>query len=250
MCSPVADLRSIAILKPGTFTDVKGIKVTFTRADLLDVAQGYDAARAAAPIVIGHPGPDAPAHGWIGRVALEGDMLRAYPSSISSAFAQAVADGRYRKVSPQLYPPGHAANPTPGRWHLQHVGFLGAAAPAIKGLGTVAFGQAAAPGAITVTIDLAAPPPDPVSFAAPPGYAVDQRHGALHARARALQSADASLPFWEAFERARYEASIVSLAEEPAGDDGNRLLIRARAIRAADPRLTFWDAFNRARAAA
>lgn len=138
----MATAPSIQILKPGTFTDVRGTKVTFTRADLQEIADSYDAASDPAPLVVGHPGLDAPAYGWVGRVELGADdVLRAFPSEIAPAFGEAVQAGQYRKVSPQLYPPGNPANPKAGRWYLQHVGFLGAAPPAIKGLGTVSFSQ-------------------------------------------------------------------------------------------------------------
>ena len=148
----MAPAPTIRILKPGTFTDVRGTKVTFTRDDLVGLAGSYDRDADPAPLVVGHPGLDAPAYGWVGELAMDGDTLVARPSEIAPAFADAVAAGHYRKVSPQLYPPAHPGNPKPGAWYLQHVGFLGGAAPAIKGLGTVAFSQAA-DAAPLVTID-------------------------------------------------------------------------------------------------
>lgn len=144
--------KPIRILKAGTFTDVRGTKVTFTRPMLEEIATSYDAVSDPAPLVIGHPGLDAPAYGWVGKVELQGDELVAIPSEVLPAFAEANESGAYRKVSPQLYPPSSPANPKPGRWYLQHVGFLGGAAPAIKGLGTVSF-AAAEDATVTVTID-------------------------------------------------------------------------------------------------
>jgi len=233
----------IAILKPGTFVDMRGTHVTFTRRDLEQVASSYDAVRDPAPLVVGHPAIDAPAYGWVGRVELVGDELRAHPSEVAPAFAEAVAAGRYRKVSPQLYPPGANANPKPGSWYLQHVGFLGGAAPAIKGLGTVAFSQAAEASAVAIV-------PPFVSFAAPAGYVVDQQHEPLHARARQLVTDNPGLSIWDAFSRARYESTIVSFAERGNGDASGdaAVLIRARAHRAAHPNLTFWEAFTAVRA--
>jgi len=321
---------SIAILKPGTFTDVRGTRVTFSRADLAEIAASYDAAADPAPLVVGHPTIDAPAYGWVGRVELVGDELRAHPSEIAPAFAEAVAAGHYRKVSPQLYPPRHPGNPTPGRWHLQHVGFLGGAAPAIKGLGTVAFSEAADAAAIAVTIEQEPPmtdTPDTIALAQREAAATTReaelagREAAIQAREEAAATAartaqhdqnvafaeglvtagtlapaaratviglmdqlDASTPvsFGEgdgatsatplAAFRALFDAAhpVVAFGEHaPASDalkqpqvvlsfaapagyqvapDSAALHARARALQAADPTLSFWDAFNRARA--
>lgn len=155
----------IKILKPGTFTDVRGTRVTFTPADLADIASSYDAASDPAPLVVGHPTIDAPAYGWVGRVTFDGETLHAHPSDVLPAFAEAVAEGRYRKISPQLYPPGHAGNPRPGHWYLQHVGFLGGAAPAIKGLGTVSFSEDADTVAVTIAQDPPAMTDTPATIA-------------------------------------------------------------------------------------
>ena len=45
-----------------------------------------------------------------------------------------LAKGRFKKRSASFYPPEHPNNPTPGKWHLRHVAFLGAQPPAVKGL--------------------------------------------------------------------------------------------------------------------
>ena len=44
-------------------------------------------------------------------------------------------------MSASLYPPKHKSSPKPGASYLKHVGFLGAAAPGVKGLGTVSFAE-------------------------------------------------------------------------------------------------------------
>ena len=143
--------KPINILKPGTFTDVKGVKVTFTRADMAQIIDSYDASQDPAPLVIGHPKLDDPAFGWVGSLQMDGDVLQAVPSAIAPELAEAVREQAYRKISPSLYPPADPNNPTPGKWHLKHVGFLGAAAPAIKGLGTVSLGAGDNGAAITIT---------------------------------------------------------------------------------------------------
>lgn len=154
-----SDTPRIKLLRPGTFTDVKGVKVTFSKADLQQVVDSYDAGADPAPLVVGHPKLDTPAYGWVGKLSLQGDVLFAEPSSIDPGLADAVAAKQYQRISPSLYPPADPNNPTPGQWHLKHVGFLGAATPAIKGLGTVAFADAG--DMVTVDIDPTTLSPEP-----------------------------------------------------------------------------------------
>lgn len=141
----------ITILKPGTFTDINGTKVTFTRGDLVAMAESYDATSDPAPMVVGHPKTDHPAYGWIGALRMQGDTLVAEPSDVEPAFAEAVRAKRYAKISPSFYPPRGSSNPKPGGWYLKHLGFLGGAAPAIKGLGTVSLAADDADGATTLS---------------------------------------------------------------------------------------------------
>lgn len=133
------DVKPIRILRVGEFTSAEGRKVPFTASDLQAIVASYDAEKDPAPLVIGHPKIDEPAYGWVGSLAVKGDELLAYPDRVEPSFAEAVGAGRYAKVSSQLYPPSHPGNPTPGQYHLKHVGFLGAHAPGVKGLGTVSF---------------------------------------------------------------------------------------------------------------
>jgi len=213
--------RAIRILRPGTFTDIHGTKVTFAQADLDDLIASYDAGSDPAPLVVGHPSTAAPAYGWVGALAMEDGNLVALPSEVAPAFAEAVEAGHYRKVSPQLYPPHSPSNPKPGHWYLQHVGFLGAAAPAIKGLGTYAFSDAPA-GAVTLTIEefsmTTAPeqPVDAVAFAEQVA-ALDARETAIAAREAALakERRDAAHADHVAFA----EALVTGARLAPAGRD-------------------------------
>lgn len=151
-------VEPIRILRPGTFTDVNGKTVTFTKADLQRVVESYDAAEHPAPIVVGHPKIDHPAYGWVKSLSVRDGEVVAEPDQVEPAFAELVNAGRYKKISASFYPPDSHANPVPGSLYLKHVGFLGAAAPAIKGLGTVSF---AAADDDAFVIELAAPDPDP-----------------------------------------------------------------------------------------
>ncbi len=132
---------AIRILKPGTFTSIEGNPITFGAKDLQAIADGYDAASDPAPLVIGHPQMDDPAWGWVGSLSVENGELVAHPDTIEAGFAERVRKGEYRKVSARLYEPGNPHNPKPGSFYLKHIGFLGAHAPGVKGLGTVQFAE-------------------------------------------------------------------------------------------------------------
>ncbi|MBX9619523.1 MAG: hypothetical protein K2X10_10280 [Hyphomicrobiales bacterium] len=135
------DVRTIEVLRSGTFTPMSGAPVTFAAADLQAIADAYDGAAAPAPAVIGHPKTDAPAWAWAKsfRYDAASDRLLAELGDIHPALAEAVADKRYKKISLSLFTPDAANNPKPGEWYPKHVGFLGAAAPAVSGLQPVAF---------------------------------------------------------------------------------------------------------------
>ena len=105
------------------------------------VVASYDPQLHKAPVVIGHPKHNAPAYAWVGALALDGSVLQANPQKVHKDFAELVRQGLYEKVSASFYPPGHDDNPTPGQWHLRHVGFLGATPPRIKGLKGIEFNE-------------------------------------------------------------------------------------------------------------
>jgi hypothetical protein len=146
--------RTVEILKPGTFTDVNGRTVSFSAADVAELVDSYDAAVDQAPAVVGHPKTDDPAYAWAQSLSLEGECAVAEIGEIDAAFAEMVSAGRFKRISPAIYPREHPANPTPGKYYLKHIGFLGAAKPAIKGLAPVAFSQAQQADCITAEFDL------------------------------------------------------------------------------------------------
>lgn len=132
-------MQPIEIFRAGNHTTMAGETIAYTAADVAAMAAAYDPARFDAPVVIGHPALNAPAYGWVKALRAEGDLLRAEIHQVEPAFADAVAAGRYKKVSASFFKPDAKGNPTPGQWSLRHVGFLGAAAPAVKGLKPVQF---------------------------------------------------------------------------------------------------------------
>jgi hypothetical protein len=142
-------LKPIQIFRTGTHTAMNGLTATFGEADLAGCAAAYDPARHEAPIVVGHPAADAPAYGWVRSLKAEGGALYAEPHQVDPAFQEMVTAGRFKKVSAAFYLPDAPANPAPGKMYLRHVGFLGAQAPAVKGLKAVEF-AAGEEGVVTV----------------------------------------------------------------------------------------------------
>jgi hypothetical protein len=132
-------MNPIHILRPGKFKARNGKEVSFAAADLAAVAANYDPKLYQSPIVVGHPKHDAPAYGWIKAVKSHGEKLLAEPEKLVEQFAEMVEKGLYKKVSASLFTPNHPSNPKPGEYYLKHVGFLGAAAPAIPGLDPVSL---------------------------------------------------------------------------------------------------------------
>lgn len=142
-------MKRIHLLKPGTFVGKDKKSYTFTADDVRSVAESYNPQLSEAPIVIGHPEEDSPAWGKIATASCDADAnLFVTPHRVHPQFAEAVGDGRFDKVTASLYSPDHPANPAPGKWYLQHVGFLGAKAPAVKGLQPIQFADGGAPAVI------------------------------------------------------------------------------------------------------
>lgn len=126
----------IEVFRPGTFRPMGGEPISYSAADLRAIADAYDADGAPAPVVIGHPDIDAPAFGWVRSFDFDAGAERLYAEldEIEPQFAEMVKAGRFRKVSMAFFSPQASHNPVPGTWYPKHVGFLGAAAPAVSGL--------------------------------------------------------------------------------------------------------------------
>jgi len=146
-------MKQLHIFRAGIHQPMQGGALEFRDADLAATAAAYDPALGEAPLVVGHPKTDAPAYGWVRALRAEGGDLVAEPHQVEPAFAEMVQAGRFKKISASFYTPNHPSNPKPGAFYLKHVGFLGAAAPAVKGLRDVAF---AADEADVVTLEFAA----------------------------------------------------------------------------------------------
>lgn len=118
----------IEVFRAGTHTDSKGRSCTFTEADLDQMVSNLTLG--AAPAVLGHPKHNDPAYGWVKSdgAKREGTSLFVKFEDVNPAFQAGVDSGAYRNRSVSVFKDKDAG------WRLQHVGWLGAARPAIDGL--------------------------------------------------------------------------------------------------------------------
>lgn len=134
-------MKQLQIFKPGRHTAVNGKTIEFTEEMVRASAEAYDPGKHEAPLVIGHPKMDDPAYGWTKALSFNDGWLQAQPTQVEPQFAELVNAGRFKKISASFYAPDAPANPVPGVFYLRHVGFLGAAAPAVKGGRSASFAE-------------------------------------------------------------------------------------------------------------
>jgi len=226
-------IPTLHIFKAGTHTANSGLSLTFSASDLAATAAAYDPAKHEAPLVVGHPATDDPAYGWVDTLALIADGLEATPRQVDPAFAAMVNDEHFNRISSSFFLPDAPNNPVPGVYYLRHIGFLGAAAPAVKGLRKPRFDLSDEAG--TVTVEFSVSPAQEVSFvsetnpqssqpaASPAGDTVDYA-----AQNRDLVAENARLQAELAAERARQARSEVAAFAETLIGQG-RLLPRDKA---------------------
>lgn len=131
---------AIEIFRPGRHIDDAGNEHVFSPADVADMVAVYDPAVREAPLTVGHPQDNRPAYGWVKGLQLgTNGRLVMDTRDVEPAFAEMVAARRFPKRSSSFYHPTAPNNPTPGKWYLRHVAFLGAQPPAIDGLRDIQF---------------------------------------------------------------------------------------------------------------
>ncbi len=122
----------VEIFKGGKQTDSTGRE--HDADNLIDKAVAtFDAKTHEPPAVIGHPKDNAPAYAWVEGLKEEvvngTKVLLAKFKQVVPEFEEMVKNGLFKKRSASFYPDGR----------LRHVGFLGAAPPAVKGLADIGF---------------------------------------------------------------------------------------------------------------
>jgi hypothetical protein len=204
----MSEFRKFNIFRAGVHTAMNGVSANYDGAYLRAVARGYDLKKHAAPLVLGHPEDDQPALGVVLHLSTENDDTRLYAhAEVSSALGDMVRAGGYKKISSKFWPAANPKSPTPGAPYLAHVGFLGANAPAVKGLAPLAFG---APGWPAPGVDGAHYGPGEVlefaaieggrlaGFSAPAGAVCDPARLAQHRRILLRQCESPGLSYVQA----------------------------------------------------
>ncbi len=213
----------IEIFRAGTHRDDAGNTHSFTRAQLEEMAATYNAALREAPLTVGHPKDNLPAYGWVNRVYInEAGNLAIDPHQVDPQFAEMVKQGRFKKRSASFYPPSAPHNPTPGKWYLRHVAFLGAQPPAVAGLKDMSFADSGEAVSFSETADAPAPAHTPTQLQEQPMSDADKAElerlrAANEANQAALTKAQADLKA-ATDEAAAAKAEAASFAEKAAAD--------------------------------
>ena len=218
----------IEIFRAGTHRDDAGNTHSFSRAQLEEMAASYNAALREAPLTVGHPKDNLPAYGWVRRVFVnEAGNLAVDPHQVDAQFAEMVKNGRFKKRSASFYPPNAPHNPTPGRWYLRHVAFLGAQPPAVAGLKDIGFSaddaaEAISFGAVNFSETAGAPATNPPSQQEPTMSDADKAElerlrAADKANQDALAKKDAEIKVANDAAAAA-QAQAASFAEKAAAD--------------------------------
>jgi len=127
----------VQAMKPGTFKDFSGVERTFTPDDIANIAKGVQAQVGNSympPMVKGHPTTDSPRVASIVDAKVgDKNILMLKVDKAEPKFAEEVKNGEYPYVSVALYKDYSKG--------IKHLGALGAAAPAIKGLEPVQLAE-------------------------------------------------------------------------------------------------------------
>lgn len=121
----------IEVFRSGTHTSSTGESREWTDAELDQMVANHSADQAA-PVVVGHPKDDGPAYGWVDSLKRVGNTLLAKFKDVAPEFAEAVKARRFPNRSIKVLATDHG-------FTVGHVGFLGAAPPAVKGLKPISF---------------------------------------------------------------------------------------------------------------
>ncbi|HEL3240990.1 TPA: hypothetical protein UMZ03_001805 [Stenotrophomonas maltophilia] len=178
-------IRAFQIFQAGTWNSQSG-PVTIDQAAVRQVAAGYSRDLRAAKLVLGHPDVETDAYGEVKSLTEMDGGLYAF-ADVDESLIDAVRAKRYKNVSASIYMPETPGNPRPGAYYLRHVGFLGAAPPAVKNMQPLSFAEPDA-----------AAGNGPANFAIPAGCHVDQGRIQLYTLARDMQHANPAISFIQA----------------------------------------------------
>jgi hypothetical protein len=113
-----------------------GSRGVWSEDDLERIAADYSPQVHEAPVTLDHS-QSGPALGWVRALRRVGQALVARLGGLDAEFLTRLKDGAFKKRSVELY----RQAPGTGRPYLRAVTFLGAAAPAVKGLADPVFAE-------------------------------------------------------------------------------------------------------------
>ena len=121
-------MKFFEVFKAGTYPQGK-----FTKEQIEEIAKNYDPSFCEAPITLDHE-QSGPAFGWVENLKAEKGILKASFKDVTEDLKSFVNDGKYRKVSIEIYRELEGKKP-----YLKAVSFLGASIPQVKGMEAVQF---------------------------------------------------------------------------------------------------------------
>lgn len=139
MAKPGFNGQWIEVAKVGKFRDSKGVLRDLTPELLQSIVANFNAGGQEAPLTIGHPKHAAPAYGWITELRMNGDVLEMKAEDTADEFEGMIRDGRFRTRSAGIL----LKHPSMSAPTIDHVAFLGAEPPAVKGLRKIQFSESA-----------------------------------------------------------------------------------------------------------
>jgi hypothetical protein len=96
------ELREAEVLRPGTYTDMSGRRVTFTVADLHEYVRYHDPADPP-PIQLDHSKSARDTQGYVRALRVAGDRLLALTEFLGTYAVEQVRAGLWRKLSGGMY---------------------------------------------------------------------------------------------------------------------------------------------------
>lgn len=115
---------TIGILEVGCHWSTNGEALCFGPEHLAASARAYAPSVFAAPLVLGLPRIDDPAHGWVNRLGVVGSALVAQIDRMSDRAVERLRTREKRRLAASFFEPGAAGNPVPSVYYLKHVALL------------------------------------------------------------------------------------------------------------------------------
>lgn len=121
-------MKYFEVFKSGVYPQGK-----YTNEQIEELAKNYDPSFSEAPLTLDHL-QSGPAYGWVEELKAENGLLKAKFREVTDELKQYVNDGKYRKISVEIYRELEGRKP-----YLKAVSFLGASLPQVKGMDPIKF---------------------------------------------------------------------------------------------------------------